>query len=148
MMLRKMDNQKILLKIVQTWNIKPNPEYRGFRCANCQKYMHKAWYHWLKIGGFLGSVHFCNRCEKGFNNGNIKITNPQVKIDRSIFLKYPDKVKELLTKTANKFPINDKAKYKIFTCDKCGENHFKMYHVWNKQGLDLVETHFCSNCWT
>ena len=142
-----MDDQKILLKIVQTWNIKPNPEYRGFRCANCQKYMHKAWYHWLFSGGFKGPVHFCNKCESGFRAGNIRITNPAVKVDRSIFLKYPKKVKELLVKTGNNFPLNDKPKYKIFTCDKCGRNCFKIYHVWDIEGFNLVETHFCKDCW-
>lgn len=63
-----MDNQKILLKIVKTWNINPNPEYRGFRCANCQKYMHKAWHHQLNYGGFKTPVHFCNRCERKFSS--------------------------------------------------------------------------------
>ena len=142
-----MDNKNTLLKIVQTWNISPKPEYRGFRCANCQKYMHKAWYHWLKSGGFVGPVHFCNQCERGFNKDNIKIINPQVKIDRSKFLNYPVRVKELLIKTAGSFPVKDSPVYKIFTCDKCHKNHFKMFHVWDKQGKDLVEAHFCKKCW-
>ena len=141
-------SQQILRVIVQTWNIRPNPEYRGFRCANCQKYMHKAWYHWLKSGGFVGPVHFCNQCEKDFKTGNIKIINPQVKIDRSKFLKYHPKIKQLLVKTANNFPLKDKPKYKIFTCDECGENHFKMYHVWDKQNENLIEAHFCKHCWS
>jgi type II secretory ATPase GspE/PulE/Tfp pilus assembly ATPase PilB-like protein len=33
-----MDKEK-LLRIVQSWNINKGPEYRGFRCANCQRYI-------------------------------------------------------------------------------------------------------------
>lgn len=43
-----MDKQELLLKIVKTWSLNQNPEYRGFRCANCQEYIKKAWYHRLK----------------------------------------------------------------------------------------------------
>jgi len=39
--------QHALLRIVQTWNLNPKPEYRGFRCANCQRYIHRSWHHWL-----------------------------------------------------------------------------------------------------
>lgn len=64
-----MDNQKALLNIVKKWNFEAG--YRGFRCADCQKYMHKAWHHYLNWGGFRAPVHFCNNCQKklGFKDG-------------------------------------------------------------------------------
>ncbi|MDI6603516.1 MAG: HAD hydrolase-like protein [Patescibacteria group bacterium] len=55
--------QKILLRTVQTWDIKKKPEYRGFKCGNCQKYIHKAWHYFLKKGGYRTPVHFCNLCK-------------------------------------------------------------------------------------
>lgn len=69
-----MDNSKTLLKIVKTWNIKLQPEYRGFRCANCQRYIHKAWHHYLDYGGYKTPVHFCNKCQKKskLNKGTLK----------------------------------------------------------------------------
>lgn len=57
-----MDSQKKLLRIVKTWNREQG--YRGFRCADCQRYMHKAWHHYLNYGGFKTPVHFCNDCQK------------------------------------------------------------------------------------
>jgi len=54
---------KTLLKIVKTWNLSKKPEYRGFRCANCQKYMRKAWHYWLNEGGYKTPVHFCSKCK-------------------------------------------------------------------------------------
>lgn len=56
-----MDQDK-LLKIVKTWKIRWTPEYRGFRCAKCQKYLQKAWHVWLDKGGFKLEVHFCKEC--------------------------------------------------------------------------------------
>ncbi len=61
------NTQKALLKIVRTWIIKLTPEYRGFRCADCQKYIHKAWHHFLNYGGFKTPVHFCNKCQRKIN---------------------------------------------------------------------------------
>lgn len=65
-------SQKVLLCIVQGWDINENTEYRGFRCASCQKYMYKAWHHWLKEGGYKTPVHFCNDCETKFKSLKIK----------------------------------------------------------------------------
>ncbi len=56
-----MDSKEIL-KIVKKWKINKTPEFRGFRCANCQKRMHKAWHVWLSDGGYKTEVHFCRRC--------------------------------------------------------------------------------------
>lgn len=57
-----MDSKRIL-RIVRKWNAK-KPEYRTFRCGNCQKTMRKAWHVWLYDGGFKTEVHFCKRCGK------------------------------------------------------------------------------------
>ena len=57
-------NKNKILKIVKTWKIKWEPEYRGFRCAKCQKPIRKAWHCWLNKRGFKLEVHFCNKCFK------------------------------------------------------------------------------------
>jgi len=64
--------QKTLLRIVKTWTINQKPEYRGFRCANCQKYIRKAWHYWLEQGGYRTPVHFCNVCDGKFKSLKIK----------------------------------------------------------------------------
>lgn len=107
-----MHNQKTFLKIVQTWKISYTPEYRGLRCADCQRYMHKAYHHFLNYGGFKCPVHLCQECEAKFRKDGGK----------------------------------GKSEYRIFTCDRCSINHFKMFHVWDKQGSTLIEAHFCKNC--
>jgi len=66
-----------LLKIVKTWKINEKPEYRGFRCANCQKYIFKAWHYWLNEGRYKTPVHFCKKCkiELGLSDGIYKKFN-------------------------------------------------------------------------
>jgi hypothetical protein len=59
--------EKKLLIIVKSWNINPNPEYRGFRCASCQRKMHKAWHVWLNSDGYKLEVHFCRKCFADLN---------------------------------------------------------------------------------
>ena len=100
--------RETLLQIVKKWNINSEPEYRGFRCADCQRYVRNAWHHELNYGGFKTPVHFCNSCQKKFGSGS--------------------------------------GAFKIFTCDKCRQNHFKMFHVWKKIGKNLEEIHFCKVC--
>ncbi len=63
-------DKKLLLKTIQRWNIKFNPEYRGFRCANYQKYIHKAWHIWFSEGGFKCEVHLCKNCYKKYAEDN------------------------------------------------------------------------------
>lgn len=60
----KRNDSYSLLSIVKTWKVNPKPEYRGFRCADCQKYIRKAWHHFLDYGGYKVPVHFCNACQK------------------------------------------------------------------------------------
>jgi len=59
-----MIKQSKILKVIKNWKIKWEPEYRGFRCAKCQKPMRKAWHVWLRKGRFKLEVHFCNKCFK------------------------------------------------------------------------------------
>ena len=83
---------KTLLKIVETWKLNEKPEYRGFRCANCQKYMHKAYYYWLDTKGYKTPVHFCRQCQKLFESFHIRITKLSHPINRKTFgLKFEQK---------------------------------------------------------
>ncbi len=59
-------NKEKLLKTVQSWNISLKPEYRNFRCANCQKYIHKAWHIWFDYKGFKCEIHLCRECFKKY----------------------------------------------------------------------------------
>lgn len=56
--------ENTLLSIVRKWKINKNPEYRAFRCANCQKYIRKAFHYWLKNSNYSTPVHFCKRCQR------------------------------------------------------------------------------------
>ena len=64
--------QEKLLNIVKTFNIKMKPEYRGFRCAKCQKRIFKAWHYQLRERGYRAPVHFCNQCDDGSKEGVYK----------------------------------------------------------------------------
>lgn len=59
------ETEKKMLNFVKGWKISPYPEYRGFRCAGCQKKIRKAWHIWLNSDGYKLEVHFCLKC---FNN--------------------------------------------------------------------------------
>jgi len=138
---------KTLLKIVETWDINEKPEYRGFRCANCQKYMLKAYYYWLDGGRYKTPVHFCQNCQKEFESRKIQITKPRLLVNRKTFgLDFGKDFVQMCEKIVKKWNTKAKPKYKIFICDKCGKNMYKAYHTWlNLNGL-LVEVHFCEKC--
>ncbi|MFH1780445.1 MAG: hypothetical protein ABH841_00325 [Candidatus Nealsonbacteria bacterium] len=138
-------SQNVLLKIVETWNLNPNPEYRGFRCANCQKYMRKAWYHWLTARGYKTPVHFCNECEKEFKSNKIKINKSKIAIDRSRFAFSKDK-KEKLIKFSEKWNTEAEPVYKMFTCDSCHRDMYRAYHIWLAEKGKLIEAHLCKKC--
>lgn len=139
--------ENILLKIIQTWNLSLWPEYRGFRCANCQKYMNKAWYHWLDNGGYRTPVHFCKNCERDFRTAKIEVKKPQIKVDRAKFdPKLPRRIRTRIGKIADRWNTAARPIYKMFVCDECDRKMTKAWHVWaNLKGL-LVETHFCKEC--
>jgi transcription elongation factor Elf1 len=144
-----MDNKtKILLKIVKTWNLSEKPEYRGFRCAYCQKYLHKAFYYWLDGAGYKTPVHFCKKCQKDFESGKIRITKKALPINRKIFgLKFDENFIQICKNIIKNWNTKAKPVYKIFTCDYCGKNMYNSYQTWLNIDVSLVEMHICKNCW-
>lgn len=152
------NNQPLLLEIVKRWSTSEKPEYRGFRCANCQAYFKKeAYHHFLMTGGFLCPVHFCDACEALFQKGTIEITKPVVALDHKAFGKdHPYKLetvavfKKLIASWAEMYKT---VVLKSFTCDICQQPLEKNAtgqqegcHVWwNNEGV-LVELHFCEKC--
>jgi len=138
-------NQETLLKIVSAWDLKTEPEYRGFRCANCQKYMRKAWHHWLAKGGYKTPVHFCHACQEEFRPARIRTNKKKAKVDESKF-KFPIKEKEKLIRLSKKWEVKAKPTYRMFTCDKCNKNMYKAYHIWLTEKGSLIEIHLCREC--
>lgn len=57
-------SNKVFSKIVESWEINLKPEYRGFRCANCQKYIFKAWHYSFHNKKYRTPVHLCNSCNR------------------------------------------------------------------------------------
>ena len=141
------NSQKLLLKIVKTWDLKPEPEYRGFRCANCQKYMAKAWHHWLFTGGYKTPVHFCNKCENNFRSSKTETKNPEVRVAKGNFqYNIPQAIHNQLEKIAFRWNIKADPVYKAFICDNCQRKMGKAYYIWFSIGIILAEAHFCKNC--
>lgn len=151
-------NQPLLLEIVKRWNASEKPEYRGFRCANCQAYFEKnAYHHFLMTGGFLCPVHFCDACEVLFQKGTISGSKSVVNIDYHTFGKEHsykfETVAEFKTLIASWLEMYKNVVLKPFTCDMCQQPLAKNlmgqqegFHVWwNNEGM-LVELHFCREC--
>lgn len=133
-----------LLRIVRTWRPSASPEYRGFRCANCQRQMHKAWYHWLGCCGYRTPVHFCASCERKFRAGKIETSKHEVKINRKTFgFKFPESISKKLRAASARWDTTAKPTYRTFTCDECGRRMRKAWHVWFNDRGTLVEAHFC-----
>lgn len=63
--LKYMDKRK-LIDTVKSWSIESQPEYRYFRCANCQDYLKEAWHIWFEDEGFKCEVHLCKKCFKEY----------------------------------------------------------------------------------
>src|SRR3989304_4142948 len=139
--------QKFLLRIVRTWDLKSEPEHRGFRCANCQEYMKKAWHHWLNIGGYKTPVHFCRKCEADFLSFRIKVKNPEREVAKGNF-KYnlPNIIKEKLQRIADRWDVGGAPIYKVFVCDNCQRKMDKAWHIWFFTRKILVEAHLCKEC--
>ena len=139
--------QDALLRIVQTWNLNPKPEYRGFRCAHCQRYIRRSWHHWLHSKGYKTPVHLCQDCEKKSRKGNLKVVARERSVVKSRFsLNLSEKVTQDLRGIVRSWRSLDKVIHKSFTCDKCKASVYKAYHVWTYIDKDLVETHFCKHC--
>jgi hypothetical protein len=155
------DEQGLILAIVETWNPSETPKYRGFRCANCQEYRNKAWYHWLYTGGYRMPIHMCDEtCEKAFQAGLIAIDDSKrTEVNRKSFgtdtiynINAVTKFREI---TAS-WPDYKEPELKSFTCDACDQdldidpidNIRKGFHVWWKMddGKTLSELHFHRTC--
>ncbi len=140
-------SQQTLLKIVQSWQINERPEYRGFRCAYCQRYILKAWHHWLTEGEYITPVHFCNTCEIHLKSSNGEVDKVKKEIDRTRFrLEYPKGIEKELTEIVTTWNTDPKPVYKVFTCDCCQEKLHNAYHVWLTIHRTLVEVHLCKIC--
>jgi hypothetical protein len=152
--------QQLLLDIAETWNLSEIPEYRGFRCANCQEYKNKAWYHWLNSGGYKLPIHLCDeKCEKEFQKNAVRIDFTRKKIvNRNSFgSKYifNSQSVERFEEIVSLWPDYRKPELKVFFCDECKkdlymdylDNQRKGFHVWWKTKNDiLIELHFHKEC--
>ncbi len=151
--------QKLLLSIVQTWHPSESPEYRGFRCANCQKYINEAWHHWLKSGGFCVPVHLCSDCEPKIQDGTIAIDETKVPpINTNSFGKtgqLTDSTRARFKEIVGTWPLLAPSTLKAFVCDECARileidpvgNQRRGYHVWWKMDdQTLAELHFHREC--
>lgn len=164
----KDEEQEILLEIVETWRPSETPEYRGFRCANCQQYKNQAWYHWVNTGGYRLPIHMCDdKCEPAFQSGNILIDqSKRAQVDRKTFgnsYKYSEKAVQKFRQIVSTWPKYQKPELKAYTCDNCSleleidpkDGMRKGYHVWWKMdppdgeasdGQTLAELHFHKEC--
>lgn len=151
--------QETLLKIVKTWRLSEKPEYRGFRCANCQEYKNEAWYHWVTTGGYRLPIHLCNdTCEPAFQTRTLTIDESKMSdVNRESFgssYAYSPTAIEQFKKIVSSWPEYKKPELKTFTCDLCGQElHVdtdgirKGYHVWWKmEDNTLAELHFHKDC--
>lgn len=153
--------QDLLFQIVETWHPSEKPEYRGFRCANCQQYKNEAWYHWLNTNGYRLPLHLCNNtCELSFQNETIQIdSSKRQSINRTLFgsnYEYPKETQDRFAEITNSWTQNVVPVLKAFICDDCGsdldidpiDGQRKGYHVWYKMpdGQTLTELHFHKEC--
>ena len=146
--------QQSLLAIVQSWNITTIPEYRGFRCGLCQRYINEAWHHMLTTGGYLVPDHLCEGCEGAFNSRTVSFDQKSVP-EKRLSHSYPAQAEARFKEIISTWPVHDTPVYKPFTCDDCSKNldidetdgMRKGFHVWWKmEGEILVELHFHRHC--
>lgn len=136
-------NQKTLLAIVKTWRIRAGYSYRGFKCGNCRRFLHRAWHYWLKIGAFKTPVHLCRACQV-----QLKITYPELKLKTSgLKFNYNPRLKRVFARLISKWNIALKPRYKVFSCDDCQRPIHKAYHLFIRVRARLSEVHLCRNCW-
>ena len=65
--------QEKLQNIVKKWETKEKPEYRIYRCANCQTSIRKASQYLLNNKNFVVTVHLCKKCNNFLIFPKIKI---------------------------------------------------------------------------
>ncbi len=136
-------NQDKLLEIARTWHIKKRPSYRAFKCANCRRFLRRAWHHWLVSGGFNTPIHLCPRC-----HNNLSITYPTLVINlQNINFAFKKGIKEVLVHIVSDWDIKEKPHYKQFSCDYCKRFIYKAYHIFIKINRKISEVHLCRHCW-
>jgi hypothetical protein len=140
------EGQSILLKIVESWDISATPEYRGFRCAVCQRPIFKAWHHWLTHGGYATPVHLCRRCEPSLSPRKILPPKPNASSSQAAIARCSDEITGVLIRLLKasescKFP-----EYRSLTCDRCGRIVRKAYHLWCEREGTKSELHMCKYC--
>jgi hypothetical protein len=129
------------------WKFGEKPEYRGFRCGNCQAPLHKAWHHWYVESGYKTPVHLCNNCEFLFKFSKIRVNELDIFPNKMKFsLKLPEEIKNKLKEIISGWNTSSKPFYKTFTCDNCARNIHKAYHFWFMMEETLAEVHFCKKC--
>lgn len=151
-----MDEQQLLLQIVQSWNIKSDPEYRGFRCAVCQEYRNKAWHHWLRSSGFLVPIHLCDEtCEQAFQSETLTFASPPLEKTINLTNPYSLKATGTFEEILEEWNTLAPPALKAFTCDLCEEKleidpedgRRKGYHIWYEtRSREVAELHFHRQC--
>ncbi len=158
----KEKEQEILLKIVETWRPSEQPEYRGFRCANCQEYKNEAWYHWVNTAGYRLPIHMCDdTCEPQFQAGTVQVNEEKrAQVNRETFgYQYTEAAKKRFREIIASWPEYKEPELKAYVCDNCGKEldmetlpdgsrQRQGYHVWWKMddGQTLAEMHFHRDC--
>lgn len=152
-----MQDSELLRRIVNSWDIKPEPEYRGFRCANCQRYINESYYHWLQDGQYYVPVHFCTDCQSKFLSGELRqaVLPSNSERDLTVFNKqYSLATQEVFESIVTTWKPAASDAVTIFYCDKCGSEldidpangQRKGYHVWWLHDARLHELHFHRDC--
>jgi hypothetical protein len=159
--MNRQKEQKVLLAIVETWGLSEKPEYRGFRCANCQGYKNEAWYHWLNSGGYRLPVHMCDdQCEPEFQTDKILVDpTKRTEVNRESFgneYQFSEETIERFKEIVASWPEYQEPQLKAFSCDECkddlnidpADGQRKGFHVWWKMpdGETLAELHFHKDC--
>jgi hypothetical protein len=142
-------DQGNLLAIVETWSPSDEPEFRGFRCANCKEYFSgRAWHYLLHEGGYITPVHFCVKCKCDFETSALA-EKQRIPVDRSRFKPiFSEAAESTLGDISHTWNLASEPVYKDFTCDFCGKPlpDVKAYHVWRNDAGTLVEYHFDRAC--
>lgn len=143
--------QSTLLCIVKSWDIQSQPEYRGFRCGGCQKFLEKeAWHYLLHSGGYIFPLHFCDQCHEKIENN--KFETPSAVSHANINSHYSSPAIAAFENIVHSWDFNQKSVKKEFQCDNCGmslvdHNKAQGYHVWwRREDKTLVELHFDKDC--
>lgn len=134
--------------VVNTWNISPTPEYRGFRCGACQRELMKAWHHVQKSKKMLCPVHLCDDCQRMYLKGSgeeLVGNRAQGSVPEKTG-EYASVLRDMLREAARKIVFRKTKEMRAFSCDGCGEIVKEAWHIWDTQDGRLVEVHMCNQC--